>query len=64
MLKDIKYLLKHGVLQDDPIIKEEEEPEEVEYTKIDKVLQICQNLYEDMDNIKKIISRDNYTCGN
>lgn len=39
--RDIKVLVKHGVLQNDPIINEEEDPKEVEDTKIDKVLQIC-----------------------
>lgn len=52
-LQEIKYLVKHGEIQDDPTIKEEEE-EEPEETKIDKVLQIFQNLARDMEKIMAI----------
>lgn len=37
--------------------QEDEEPDEVEGIKIDKVLQICQNLGQDMEKIKKMITQ-------
>lgn len=36
-LRDIRVLVKHGEIQYDPTIKEEEVPKEVEDTKIDKI---------------------------
>lgn len=41
-LREIKVLVKPGEIHDAPTIKEEEEdPEEVDETKIEKVLKIC-----------------------
>lgn len=56
-LRQIKVLVKHGEIQEDSSIKEEGEdnPEEEEETKIDKVLNVCQSLVED---INKIMERD------
>lgn len=47
-----EVLIKHGELKDDLIIKEEEEEEEIkeeEDTKINKFLEICQNLVKDVE---------------
>lgn len=44
-----EVLIKHGELKDDLIIKEEEEEEDIEDTKINKFLEICQNLAKDVE---------------
>lgn len=61
-LRQIKVLVEHGKIQEDSTFKEEEEEEleEGEDTKIDKVLKNCQILVEDM---KKIMVRDDDTYG-
>lgn len=61
-LRQIKVLAKHGKIQEDSTFKEEEEEEleEGEDTKIDKVLKKIQILVEDM---KKIMVRDDDAYG-
>ena len=43
---------------------EEEEEQEVEDIKINKVFKTCQNLTQDMEKVQKIITKDDDVYGN
>lgn len=61
-LKEIRFRIKHGGIEEESCFKEEweEEPTEEEDSKIDKVLKIFQSLAK---NMKKIMVRNNDAYG-
>ena len=63
--KEVKFLVKYGYIHEDPMIKEEEEEhEQLEDIKIEKLLKICKNIAEDMEKVKNIVIRDDDTYRN